>query len=545
MKKVIAFSLCSVLAFSVFAEETEILLPDLTTVITGSEKVTKVQNEIELTEDIVIPPGSGEVVPELPEVDLERNEKDLIVDIHDSEKNVFAEGKIGAGLPGNFTGDFSLYRTSGKSPFRVSFMSDSCSGYAGNKLSSGYSDSKTEISAEKTISIRNIAWNFGGLYKAEENGLQGKSNEISEINNRVYNTSGKFAWALPHGFVFSSGLDFDGYIRFADLIPESIDTEYAVSPWVEETNILTLAPNASISWTSDVGFSAAFSGNYWLDTETSRTFAGLNTAHRGLFDLEMAWKNEFVKIYGMAGALIGNNLGSNGVIVPFTLGLDAEIPVHFSNRMITLNIAGGLESEKNEISVLETENDFSGFSFLPSETSDWYGSVQFMVPLKNNFSALLDLDFKRTACGNGQWEPEYGCEDPVSGIYDYIQNNRTRFDSNLLLNYRYKYFSIAGGWESFWMTVPAGKDKQSLVLAVGFGNDENTWGIKLNSKFGVITDDFTPTIGLDAFYGITDQVSVACEVTDAVKLLGRKPRMKTNQYAERSGTATLLVKFLF
>ena len=126
-------------------------LPEVTTVITG-ESVTAGSDALPSFENVIVTPQNSEKESILlPEVTVSSNSIQKKSDEDYYKKDIFAEGKIGGGFPTLFTGEFSVFRTTTDSPFKIFFSYDSAVGYSGKNLTDGFSDQTVNLYVEKKI----------------------------------------------------------------------------------------------------------------------------------------------------------------------------------------------------------------------------------------------------------------------------------------------------------------------------------------------------------------------------------------------------------
>ena len=203
--------------------EEAITLPDVSTVISdGAIKAGKsaVPDYSEVLPKTEI---DAELLPQLPDSENIAVEEEKVEMLKaTSEKDVYAEGIAGCGLPGFFIGNFSVYRQSGNNPFKISFMHEGASGYARNALTAGYFDRNTEISAEKTFTTNTMKFYMAGSYKTLADGMQNKVENISDVTKEIMSASFLYDWKLPKGFGINSKIEGDWYKRFACVVGEPV-----------------------------------------------------------------------------------------------------------------------------------------------------------------------------------------------------------------------------------------------------------------------------------------------------------------------------------
>ena len=532
----LALSACA--CAPVFAQD--ISLPDVTTVISGDNVQADDEALPDFLDVLIVPQGSGTTIPLLQDVEEPESSEVKPLASEEKEKSIYAEGLIGGGFPTLFIGDFSLFRQAGNSPFKLSFSHDSAIGYSGASLTDSYSDRTTSIALDKSFKREKYNWGFGAAYNTESNGLQNKTDGISSVNQNLISGLGNIEFILPNGFFVGADGGMSLYNRYSDISSASYDS---VLLWARKNTLLGLNPRAYAKW-AGYGFTAGFSGEYSLSADLFDEIQD-TAANRGQFTLDFSWANNFVKIYSDAAIVLGNLIGTDTVIAPFTLGIESTFPVYFSNRRFSIFAEGGLDSYQNSIYQLEQKYTFSALSFFPTETSDWYGKLGMTLPLKESFTGNFNIEYRGTAFDNGVWEPLYDDENLTSGLYGYVQTNRQLLTTDFNLAYHYKIFSVKAGWQSNWIYVPVLESPQALTLALNFQNKDSVWGAELSTAIYLSNEVTDPVINLECFARLTSAVRIVGSVEDIVKLLKGEQRLYAGQYAARGGTAKVMLKFFF
>ena len=107
-------------AYAQNSEEEQIQLPEITTTISGD---TVVAGKDAVPDFSRVVPAAGmekNIMPKLPGERISSgSEEEPVADFFFGEKkNVYAQGILGGGFPGDFIGDFSVYKTSSSNPFK-------------------------------------------------------------------------------------------------------------------------------------------------------------------------------------------------------------------------------------------------------------------------------------------------------------------------------------------------------------------------------------------------------------------------------------------
>ena len=542
MKKYIfGFCVLGIFAAAGFAQEVEapesqIELPDLTTVVSGSDQAEELAPAPDFDDVLELQYNSGDLVPVLPAAST-GSEGDVVNASNDAmQKDIYAEGTIGGGYPALFTGDFEVSRLYGADPFKISFAHESASGYAGHNLADSYSNHSTLISVEKDFIRSKLRWGFSGRYEDLGNGFQSRVEGLAANNQDSVGLSANFLWALPKNFQLSFAAGSEFYYRFADITKSSAEG-FEVPKWIKNTSRITADPELKISWLYN-GFEVSFDALYNME-------AWSKVSNRGEFDLNFAWNNEKIKLFANAGVVVGNNIGNNSVVVPFTLGLETNLPVYFSDRELNLALSGGLASDRFTTAQLEREYKFSGMENFTTETSDWFGKATLLVPLKTSFTGTVAAGFNRTAFGNGVWAPDYSdAANLVSGLYTYSQKSRNELFTDFAFTWKYKLFAATAKYHANWLQNPVLENKHTISVNFALQSQKGLWGANLDTAYILDSSD-KPVISMEGYVQASSAVRICLSVNDMLKLLGAEERPYAGQYVANSGNASLFVKFLF
>lgn len=560
-------------------ENDAIVLPDVSTEIQGG--APKAGKSAVPDFSSVIPERQTEgLVPRLP--DAVRPDSSVFQELGFSaseNKTVYAEGLAGIGFPGFFTGNFSVCSQSGPSPFRISFGHETSNGYSGNSLSSGFFDKDTLVSVEKTFSFSKGKLVFSGLYNSLNDGLQDRSENISDVTREIMKAGGEFSLSLPEGFSF--GADFKGsrYRRFGTIVGKvnglSASESGEIPSFAKSVDIVDLQPEISFDFKRK-NFFAGFKALYSLYLDAADSFSSasisqassssslgsgsgngnaseltessesLKASNRGDFSLAAGFENDFLKAFTKAGIVAGTNLNGNSLIFPFEVSADFKIPVDFSLRPLKISVSGGLDSFEPKIDSLEIKNTFSAFSVLPSETSDWFGKLDFSLPVKDSFAFNVQGEFRKTAFSNGTWTADYDDEGKfVSGLYTYSKKDMTQMNTKFNVSCRTDFGIFGGNWESFWLDKAANVPGQFVSLNYSFQSENSFFTLDALLGFSPTDDDKTPLFGFEAAFKVSSAVRLALSGNDIVKLVSGKARTYAGQYIQRSGNIALLAKFVF
>lgn len=505
--------------------------------------VTEIETQTETADTSVIPDfsdllenieGSSPLVPDFPQIEIEESGL-LTNESAPSQNKIYAEGKLGGGFPSLVFADFSIYELNQDSPFNITFTHDSAAGYGNQSLNDNFNDNTSNIFLEKGFVWKNFDFNFAGSYESEENGLQNKVLELSEVSQILYSTVFDFSWTLPKGFEITSDLGLKFYKRYVDLTLDSANL--SIDDWIKESSSFELNPKLKALWSNN-NFYVDLTGSYSLNTES-------NVVNRGQFGAAFYWKNENVKLFTDAALISGNKLNQNQALIPFTLGIDSSFPVKISNRRMEINAKGGMESYRESRIDFEKLYNYTALCQDLTETSDWYALVELLLPIKSAFTSSAKIEYRQTAFGNGIWEASYNSEDPYYGLYSAQQVERKALTSDFAAIFNYKILSFTANWHSNWIYIPVLESANLIDLILTLQSEKANWNFGLNSSFYIDKEFIAPLITLTGMYKITDEVQLLANVQDIVNLFSGNLRTFAGQYAERSGLATIMVKFFF
>lgn len=521
------------------SENAEITLPDVSTVISGG--APKVGKSAVPDFSAVLPKTEGtEIVPRMPEAgSAEQTSSSVLLAAAPLEKTIYAEGVAGLGLPGFFTGNFSIYRQTGANPFKITFGHETVNGYANHSLNSGYFDKNTHIDAEKTFSTRKTSLFLYGAYHSEDNGLQNKSDFISDVTKDQLGAGISFDVRFTDDVSLKTSLKGDWYKRYGTVVGDASLDDYE-----EKASILDFNPEISFEWGTH-GIYSALGVSYELEYDAGKSFDEHN-ANRIDFSVLFGWKNETVNVYAQAAAVVGNHIGDNDVVVPFEAGVDFDIPVPFSSRAVRLSAAGGIDSYLPKVSALEKAYAFSALNVLPEETSDWFGSLNVNVPVKDILTVTLDGVFRTTAFDNGTVQPVYKETYFKNGQYFYFSEDMTQVNTDAGISFRKGIATFSLNWKSFWGDVPAMEVPNKISGGVSLQDKKARVNFSSVIAFELGDDaDSVPVVDFDCSVKVSDAVRLAVTGNDIVKLISGKSRDYAGEYIRRSGYAGILAKFFF
>lgn len=535
------------------AEGGEIELPDVTTVISGTT-LTAGKDSVPDYSKILPDQNSGSA--SLPKFEGERK-NDNLFDAYDTkagrEQSVYAEGSVGGGFPFYFTGDFSVYRTTGGSPFEINFFHENAEGFASKDAEEGYFYRNTGIDAKKNFVRESSEYSFSGFYKNDDRGFQLKSTSFTDYLKNDLGGQALASWKLAKGWKLSTKVDSSYYSRYGTTY------QTAVSPaneFEKSAKIFSISPEFAFGWENssfDLNFFAHYDSQ--LNMKDSKTLQKAPHAlseeavHRGNFGMSFVWTDENVKLFADASLVVGNSTGKQSLLVPFTLGSQFDFKTPLSSRRVSFRGQGGMQSTLALASVLEESNPYSVLYCLPSEQSDWYGFVSASLPVKDVFDFELKGEFKKTAFDNGFWQTDYSDSTRLlpSGFYLLEQTERTDFNSEVTFKFNLNELRLSATWKAYWLDVPYIEEPHSLKGEVFYGSKDSSWelGASLKQFFGKDCET-VPVLSGSASVKASPSIRLALEATDIIKLVLNKSRtFAKSQYAVDLAHVKVLVKFQF
>ena len=546
IKKIISTSAAVFLPFALYAQtndaEEEIQLPDVTTVVTG-DSLTAGKNAIPDFNAILPSVQDSKVpLPVLPSASaaLQDDDEPVANLSTETDRLIYCEGLIGGGYHGFFTGDFSVYKSSGDSPFKIQFSHEATNGYGVKKALDGYFDSNTLLSAQKQFTAGPFVQILSGSYGTVKNGFQKLSPNFFDRTQQTIKGFESSTFNLPYGFSLALSADAELYSRYEGIIANASQPYTNIEA---SADVLTLKPLFRAGW-SNFGADIGLSASYNFEALTSSTEDAL---HRGQFGLDASWKNDFLSFGGDVNIVVGNYMTKNTLIVPFNFNMQFQFPIGKSERNALIYAEGGLSSNLPMYSELESKYLYSYGSSLFGETSDWYGLLNTSFPIASSFNLEASAEFKTTAFGNGVWEPLYCEEQQASGLYAFAQKNRTCLNTNAAFSHMYKIMTLTANWKGYWIDLPVLEDPNTLGLELALQGTKGNWGFNLAVDEALGPNvDFLPLIDTGAFFKLTNSLRLQLEVNDLIKLCtGDGRAYGSSKYITRAGSATILVKFFF
>ncbi|MCR4822323.1 MAG: hypothetical protein K5873_05575 [Treponema sp.] len=541
--------------------EEEIELPDVTTVINGKTFTAGKDSVPDYRE---IQPESAAPEVQLPQMEGVTTSKELPEKKEGSyqkEKDIYAEGQLGAGYPFYFKGDFSIYRASGKSPFEIDFAHESTEGFAGKKADEGFFERNTGVKGIKSLYGEKGNHNIQAEYKMSDDGLQLNSDSYSDMVKHTISAAASSDWEFSNGLLLSYGADGAWFNRYGQIMKGSVKS----GNYIDGTRILDLNPYIGLGW-QGYGFKAFFSTLYGFQANLAGSnnllqaqgSSSSESSHRGQFKLDFSWHNDFISAGADGSLIVGTAIGSKELIPAFTGKFDFKTESFTPDRFITISLRGGLDSYQEKIRNLENKYRFAVLPVIPVETTDWFTKIDVSLPIKSAFEAKAGFEFKKSAFENGVWSASYdsdsllsitGSDSTVykSGLYAVSAKDRTEFNSSLGFYADFQTVKAGAEWKAFWNDTPSLEDPQRIKLSLEYQSEDAKWNAGTSTAFPFGSGaDSTPEISGWAGIRLASALSLAFEVNDVIKLLSGKSRdYASSDYITTSGNAVLLAKFQF
>ena len=542
LKNTLYFFCVALFSAPLFSQTENVTLPDITTTISGEVVTAGKDAAPDFSKVIPVDKKDDSVLPVFTEENVSFDEEPVADFSFGEAKTIFAQGLVGVGFPGDFIGDFSVYKSIGENLFKIEFSHLSKNGYGKHKAGDGFFDSNTRLFAEKTITVKNTDFIIGGEYKKNETGLQSASLFFYDLNSQEAFGNFSVKKSFLHGFEFESksgGSWYNRYVGIADSENDFLSQE-------KNIDVVYLNQNLNFSWSGKKLF-FALNGRVDYGTLAGKfDSVEIENIFRAEASASAGWKNDFLDIFASGGIAGGTEMGTKKSIPFFNAGIsfagkDSPLKNNFS-----FEVRGGLDTYFNSLSELENKYKFSQLVFLPTETSDWFVNAKVSVPVSKFASIYSSAEFRKTAFENGTWEAIYDSKTD-SGIFEIAPSDRTLFSTDSGFSYLWNLFTLSAGWKSNWTHVPSDEFKNYVSTSISFDSKEKSWGFSISVQEDIDSDsDKCPLLGGEVYYNLKESIKFSFELSDAIKLFARKDRdfMKTD-YLVRAGCASLFAKFYF
>lgn len=449
----------------------------------------------------------------------------IFSDVPESEEasgqDVFLEGSTGAGWPGFFSGDFSVYRNIGAEPFSVSFFHESVMGMGRHAAPDGFESQETVLSAEKRLAFgESVLLDVSGGYATRTDGLQGKNPGYFGISRQNVSGSAALTWNVRELLTLTGAADGIFNTQFMS----------SAAPASNTRRFFGMSTSAGLALDKGV-WNAGVEMKYDFGTEQSR------------FEADAAFSvavQDWAFVDLTAGTVFARQT-SDGIIIPFAVTVRTGSDVSFSG-----SVSGGLKSSPVTPDVIQQSAPFIMADTTPAEVTEWFGEAVADIPFYGlgilNFSA----DFATTAQGEGRILPDYVSLDGTTGLMAVKRVKANVLDSSVGVTIPMKAVNASFGWNTSWLDSTrhdlTGCSSSALTAGVSFCDENGVWSAGADLSWAV---DDMPEIGLNGSCQVSKGVRIALEAADIISLVSGKDRLICNTYAERGGYAALFVKVNF
>lgn len=546
MKKlfVVMFAFCAALCFAQNNEDEKIQLPEMTTTVSGD---TIVAGRDAVPDFSKVVPSAGEeknVMPKLPgeHIVYDDGAEPEANFFTGENKNVYAQGLVGGGFPGDFIGDFSVFKDSNTDPFRIEFSHFSRNGYGKHTAGDGYFDNGTKLYAEKSFHAIESDLTIGGRYDRCCTGLQGLNAYFYDMNSQK--VSGVFLFDHyfgDSGFEFYSESEAYWYNRYSGIINDGNFLKQE-----KNVNVFYTDPGFVFSWYNK-GFSAGLECNFQLETFIGKHDEVItDEIFRGDATLFTGYESDLVTAFLRGGIAGGTEIGYERNVVPsFSTGAEVRTPLS-NGRKLVIGLNGGLETNHEQFSVLERKYKFAQMTSLTKESSDWFANSKIVIPLFDSITLNSGIEFKKTAFDNYAWEGDYSTRKPC-GVFGFKPYDRILFTTDNGLTVKYGIFTLRGGWRAHWKHVPSNEYRHSVEGSIAYDDEFERWGFSAGVVESIDTkSDKCPNLRGNVYLNIKKSMRLSLEMEDAIKLFSRKDREYVESgYLVRAGSVTFLSRFFF
>jgi hypothetical protein len=447
---------------------------------------------------------------------------------------VYLEGLIGGGYPGIFIGNFNVYQTAGDNPFSVLFSHEAINGYGQHEASEGFNNSETSLIGSKILKISDkVIFDATAEYNTSTWGLQSQSDYFYNMSRQFVGGEGTLTTQFNDIFSLQAGTEASYVNRFAGFAGD-IDTT---------TETIYTGPKL-------ITFSPSLKGiieknKLYLDFGGAYKFVSLDSSvdendgylQHGQVDTSISYAfSEMVKANAGVGGSYSNN-ATTTMTVPFYMGIDID------DSFLTLKLKGGMSSNQTDISSLQEKYPYVHFEHVPTEESNWFGTLDVHVPVVQTFATNLTVDFSKTAFGNECLCPDYSEED-ASGMYSSVYRDMTVLNSKLSFSMQLGSVGVDAGWNAKWIDKIDDENEHEVFGNISYTTKNGKGGAQLTMVQSIIDTDI-PDVGCSAFYHVAQPFQVELSVEDIIMLFTGDDRLIAGDYCGQGGSVSLLMKLFF
>ncbi len=447
----------------------------------------------------------------------------------ESAKDIFMEASLGLGFRSLFSGDFSVYRSTGTIPFVLGFSHETSNGFGEHSASEGFNQAETSIQGDTEFSLNDsLAVSAAADYRTGSYGLQGNSISFYNMNHEAAVISGNATYAIIPAVTVSAGGEMLYLSQFASLSPSLSGDERDAAVAVSRISGVWFTPCAGFT-VSGNSWSAGLSVVYGAGTNQSRTRADLS--------FSMNW-NDMVQADASVGVVISAN-STTQTVYPFCISVGTGKNAEFS-----LTAAGGLKTTVTDLSELQATYPFMFTGIRQYEESAWFGTVDFLVPVKSYGSVTVGAQFEKTAFGNNRLLPDLNTDtQSAQGLYQLQLQDYTALSTSLGCAVPFSNFALSLDWNAAWLDNLFCL-KPANLISTGLSYTSESGQLGALTEVGVsLSDSRTPYWDISAFYRVSNALKLEVAGIDVLKFFA--DRELCPGYISRGGCVTLSANIYF
>ena len=157
----------------------------------------------------------------------------------------------------------------------------------------------------------------------------------------------------------------------------------------------------------------------------------------------------------------------------------------------------------------------------------------------------MNVEYRRTAFGNGFIQPVYSEDYIVNGLYAFSSSDRQLIASRENVTLKAGPVNMHMGWISYFDFVPSTANEQEVFVSADYSY--KNWDVFGEIDFPLVAQngDSIPVLDLEGGYKLNKHARIAVNLKDTVKLIDTSNRMIAGQYAARSGSVSVLLDFKY
>ncbi len=436
--------------------------------------------------------------------------------------------RIGGGYPFLITGEIQLRRpAAAKMPgFSVNFGYESADGYGPAEAGNGWFDRMIVLggsvfSAQDTVSLDTDAWSAAVFVEDQTNGFQEQGPAFA-IHRRAIH------WDLAlsrnsESLGLLANLDGESYFSQGEQLS-------APGSGFESARGYALRPSATLRF-----------GSRMFELLTSATYEFEGMAEVGSIQavdigLRLTTRQRLFKLTGAADFTADTR---DGILVPVQLQLSTGEETSFK-----ASLSGGLERTLSSSRHLSNSDPFVDNRSLPVYAADWFVDAGLTLPIGEPFALHTAAVWRESAYGRGI---PVATDTLVSGsTREVVRLERSSLETEAGLSWIQEGLTLSAVWSSQWMDRLDRLSVQDLRLEARLRDASADRRWETGAVFGQALDILTlPRLGADGTLYLSPRISATVRFEDILCMAFVKYRMLNEQYAERSGTATLSARITF